>query len=272
MDSSPEDWYKEAHSLAPQNLGKDDSAVPELPSSPQRSLPGDDSDTANPSYATDEVTAICTQDIPPMEQFNRNVGIVPDGNPLNPLPFKSPAQKLKLPASRTASSDDHLPGQASDPTRTFRTGTWNHGLFSCSETGICCIGIFCPCITYGMTQHRLSQRAEKKDPNDMLGHSKLNGSCLAFAFLFCGCNVLLAAIQHARVRQTYNITNRDGTKGSIQTDFAHACCCCCCCTLSQDEKEVRQRESRARTVPMSSMRYVSPDGMSFAPPPLPQPP
>lgn len=48
------------------------------------------------------------------------------------------------------------------------------------------MGLLCPCILYGKTQHRLSLKSRKEDPTNMLGYETCNGSCTAMALL-CGC-------------------------------------------------------------------------------------
>ena len=174
----------------------------------------------------------------------------PDENPLSSHSLASP----KLSGN---GFDIHQPGQACHASQEIRGGTWKYGLTDCGEMGTCCTGMFCPCVLYGRTQYRLSQKSEGKDPTNMLGQPSLNGSCFAFAIL-CGCNLLLAAIQHTRVRKAYGIT------GGVGTDFVRACCCCCC-TLAQDEKEAKYRETRARDLSNMTLQYSSPPAMNFAP-------
>jgi Cys-rich protein (TIGR01571 family) len=191
--------------------------------------------------------------------------IAPDENPLTPMFLKSnSASSNDQPGAwptPDAAHDDHLPGQCRHANQEIRGGTWKHGLCDCSEIGICCTGAWCPCIIYGRTQYRLSRRSERKDPTDLLGYSTFNGSCAAFAIL-CGCNLVLAAIQHSRVRKSY------GIPGGVGTDFVRAAGCCCC-TLSQDEKEIKSRESHSRRPSVSNlpMQYASPPIMQFAPMP-----
>jgi Cys-rich protein (TIGR01571 family) len=119
--------------------------------------------------------------------------------------------------------------------------------------------IFCPCIIYGKTQYRLTQRADKKDPTNMLGYTAVNGSCAAFALL-CGINGILAAIQHTRIRKAYSM---DSQAGNVISDCLKGCCCCCC-TVAQDEKEVKRREGAAKGI---EVQYRAPGGMVFAAPP-----
>lgn len=78
--------------------------------------------------------------------------------------------------------DNHMPGQVSHPNATIDP-EWKHGL--CTPDALCCMGLLCPCIVYGKTQYRLSRKAQKQDPTDLLGYESCNGSCGLFA-LACG--------------------------------------------------------------------------------------
>lgn len=142
-------------------------------------------------------------------------------------------------------------------TQSPRGGTWHHSLGSCAEPTTCLASLFCPCIVYGRTQHRLALKSQKRDPTNMLGYSAVNGSCLAWSVL-CGVNMLLTAVQHTRVRRAYEM---DGTAGNVAGDCVQSVCCCCC-VLAQDEKEVKVREGKAGR----RESYRSPEGMRFAPP------
>jgi Cys-rich protein (TIGR01571 family) len=186
------------------------------------------------------------------------VNLVPDENPLGPRYPRSLNHTQNVTTLSDSTIGDHLPGQAVHANQQMKGGTWKYGLCDFGEIGVCCTGIWCPCIIYGKTQHRLSQRSERKDPSNMLGFSIFNGSCAAFAVL-CGCNLILAAIQHSRVRQAYDIP------GGVGSDFMRGCYCCCC-TLSQDEKEIKSRETQARMPSAPTMQYASPEGMNFAAP------
>ena len=79
---------------------------------------------------------------------------------------------------------NHQPGQSIHPNMELNNGQWRHGLCGC-ETSICALGICCPCVLYGKTEYRLSQRAAKKDPTDLLGYSACNGACGLMA-VSCG--------------------------------------------------------------------------------------
>ncbi|KAL4887328.1 PLAC8 family-domain-containing protein [Aspergillus karnatakaensis] len=194
--------------------------------------------------------------------------IAPDANPLHSptLPYFPPP--IRSPAPQAPSSNDltsyHRPGQISHPNQEVQGGGWSHSLCDCSSSiGICCFGLLCPCILYGRTQHRLSMRSRKEDPTNMLGYETCNGSCTAMALL-CGCQWLMATVQHTRTRKAY------GIRGSIATDCVRATCCTCC-TLIQDEKEIRKREEeRAKAARAAGAAlvspYLAPVPMSYGPP------
>lgn len=198
------------------------------------------------------------------------LSIEPDANPL-----QSPKTSYLPPPATPAlkSSQDHPvgdlsafhnPGQIMHPNQEVRGGTWTHGLCECSNIGTCCLGAICPCILYGKTQHRLKMKSRKEDPTNMLGYETCNGSCTAMS-LFCGCQWLLATIQHTRTRKAY------GIEGDVCSDCVRATCCTCC-TLIQDEKEIQKREerrgraARERGATLLSP-YTAPGPMSYGPPP-----
>ncbi|KAL9076902.1 MAG: hypothetical protein Q9161_000535 [Pseudevernia consocians] len=154
-------------------------------------------------------------------------------------------------------SENHRPGQVSHPNAAIDP-RWKTGL--CEPDTVCCMGIICPCMVYGKTMYRLSRRAQKQDPTDMLGYERCNGSC-SLMFFGCGFQSLLAAIQRARVRKLYHL------EGSFGADCLKACCCCCC-VIMQDEREVRDREELIRRhAGPATAAYVAPEGMIYAPPP-----
>ncbi|KAL6237267.1 hypothetical protein BDW75DRAFT_228910 [Aspergillus navahoensis] len=201
------------------------------------------------------------------EPGRRDLFVAPDANPLQSptIPYFPPP--TRAPTAPTPAATDfagyHQPGQISHPNQLIKGGGWSHSLCDCSGIGTCLLGIVCPCILYGRTQHRLSMRSRKEDPTNMLGYETCNGSCTAMALL-CGCQWLLATIQHTRTRKAYAI------QGSIASDCVRATCCTCC-TLIQDEKEIRKREeeranaSRAAGSALVSP-YLAPMPMSYGPP------
>ncbi|KAJ5832505.1 hypothetical protein N7474_000816 [Penicillium riverlandense] len=196
------------------------------------------------------------------------VTIAPDANPLQSpkLPYFPPpaaAGTLHAPPIEDLGSF-HQPGQILHPNQEVLGGSWSHGLCDCSNIGTCCLGLVCPCIIYGKTQHRLSKKSRKEDPTNMLGYESCNGSCTGMALL-CGCQWLMATIQHTRTRKAY------GIHGNIASDCLRATCCTCC-TLIQDEKEFQKREEHrsraAREMGATLMSpYTAPGPMTYPPPP-----
>ena len=75
-------------------------------------------------------------------------------------------------------ASNHRPGQVSHPNASVNR-QWKHGL--CEPDPLCCMGLFCPCMLYGRTMYRLSRKAQKQDPTDMLGYESCNGGCGLFA-------------------------------------------------------------------------------------------
>ncbi|KAJ5997770.1 hypothetical protein N7522_009430 [Penicillium canescens] len=193
--------------------------------------------------------------------------VVPDANPLQSpkLPsFPPPTRAATTHAPVEDLSDYHQPGQIMHPNQEVRGGGWSNELCEFSNFGICCLGLICPCILYGRTQHRLTMKSRKEDPTNMLAYETCNGSCTGMGLL-CGCQWLLATIQHTRTRKAY------GIQGDIASDCVRATCCTCC-TLIQDEKEILKREghraraARERGATLMSP-YTAPGPMTYGPSP-----
>ena len=114
--------------------------------------------------------------VPQEEQKTRATIVNPDVNGTslvyNPL----------SPAGPNATYGDHRPGQVSHPNAAVQP-EWKHGF--CELDALCCIGIVCPCMVYGKTQYRLSRKAQRQDPTDLLGYSACNGACGLMA-VACG--------------------------------------------------------------------------------------
>ncbi|QKX58320.1 uncharacterized protein TRUGW13939_05442 [Talaromyces rugulosus] len=188
--------------------------------------------------------------------------IVPDINPLQsplspsfPPTAKHHPQHMQSNNSNNNNNDEsyttHLPGQIAHPNQMTTGGGWSTGLCECSDIGTCCLGLTCPCILYGRTQYRLLRKSRGEDPTNMLGYETCNGSCTAMA-LFCGCQWILATIQHTRTRRAYRI------EGDICSDCARATCCPCC-TCIRNEREIRLREdARAQSAQLNGANFVSP--------------
>lgn len=204
---------------------------------------------------------------PALPETEPTAPIVPDSNPLTPTTPKRANRMSTNMAIVPPSTDPSQfpPGSFTPSPQSIRGGSWQHGFCSCADPTICLTGLFCPCIVYGKTQYRLTQRAEKKDPTNLLGYTAVNGSCVAFAVL-CGINGILAAIQHTRVRKAFAMSS---DAGNVAGDCIKGVCCCCC-VVAQDEKEVKFREEQARKPSASATRmegYVAPITMTFNPPP-----
>lgn len=155
----------------------------------------------------------------------------------------------------------HQPGQIAHPNMESESShQWQNSLCACSpEPSTCLTGLFCPCILYGRTSYRLSQKSAKNDPTDMLGHSSTNGHCIVMG-LSCGLWWLFPMLQRTRIRRAYKI------KGSFGSDLVRGCCCCCCVTV-QNEREVKGREEASRrwAGPASTDVYTRNDGMVYRP-------
>lgn len=176
-------------------------------------------------------------------------------------------------AGPNVAHETHRPGQVSHPNGAVEP-KWKHGL--CEIDTLCCTGIFCPCIVYGKTQYRLSRKAQKQEPTDLLGYDSCNSSCGIMA-VACGlqcvyqCEIgskrsltvagVLAALQRNRIRRLYKLN------GDLGSDCVKAICCCCC-VIMQDEREVCDREELIRRhAGPATGAYVAPGPMTFAPPP-----
>ncbi|KAH8705302.1 PLAC8 family-domain-containing protein [Talaromyces proteolyticus] len=178
--------------------------------------------------------------------------ITPDMNPLqSPLsPSFHTTRQDAQPSNESYST--HLPGQIAHPSQMSKGGGWSTGLCECSsDIGTCCLGFTCPCILYGRTQYRLLRKSRGEDPTNLLGYESCNGSCTAIALL-CGCQWILATIQHTRTRRAYEI------EGSICSDCVRATCCPCC-TCIRNEREIKKREeSRAYSAQVHGSNFVVP--------------
>ncbi|KAJ9656488.1 hypothetical protein H2198_004947 [Neophaeococcomyces mojaviensis] len=203
---------------------------------------------------------------PQQSQQSKPVHIGPDENPLSPMSPRSVTfpttttnihivPSVPLPAATMAFPQSTSYAQQ----QPARGGTWHHSLYSCADPTTCLSSLFCPCLVYGRTQHRLNLKSGGKDPTNMLGYSSVNASCIAWAVL-PGVNALLTAIQHRRVRKAYDMEG----KGDFVGDCVRGVCCCCC-MLAQDEKEMKHRDVPIAKK-MEGEGYQRTEGMRFAPP------
>jgi len=139
----------------------------------------------------------------------------------------------------------HQPGQIAHPNMdSLKSPEWKHSLCSCSgDVSTCLSGLICPCVTYGQTSYRLSQKSAKKDPTDMLGYTAANGHCMLMSFA-CGLWCLFPMLQRTRIRHMYKL------EGGMGSDCVKGTMCCCCVAV-QNEREVKSRE-------VSSQRWAGP--------------
>ena len=142
---------------------------------------------------------------PQQQQVQQPVAVKEPQSP-GPIPIKKqehPAQRATIPVNNTfeppptsaierketynpdslagpngAPLENHRPGQVSHPNASVNPH-WKHGL--CEPDTLCCLGVVCPCMVYGKTMYRLSRKAQKQDPTDVLGYESCNGSCGLFA-------------------------------------------------------------------------------------------
>jgi Cys-rich protein (TIGR01571 family) len=155
----------------------------------------------------------------------------------------------------------HQPGQIAHPNMALeKDHEWKTSLCSCApDPSTCLTGLFCPCILYGRTSYRLSQKSAKKDPTDMLAHSSTNGHCMVMG-LSCGLWWLFPMLQRTRIRRAYKLG------GNFGSDLLKGCCCCCCVAV-QNEREVKSREEASRrwAGPACPDVYTRSGGMVYKP-------
>ncbi|KAK7192389.1 PLAC8 family protein [Paraphaeosphaeria sporulosa] len=153
----------------------------------------------------------------------------------------------------------HQPGQVAHPNMDLSPSGAKHAWTSslCTPSSDCLTGLFCPCILYGRTAHRLSQKSAKQDPTDLLGYSATNGHCLLMA-VSCGLWWVYPMVQRARVRHVYKL------EGDVGGDCVRSVCCCCCVAV-QNEREVRGREEAKRQHAGPAAGYKSVGQMAYVP-------
>lgn len=153
----------------------------------------------------------------------------------------------------------HQPGQVAHPNMdlspTGEKHPWSSSL--CSLSSDCFTGLFCPCLLYGRTSYRLSQKSAKQDPTDLLSYSATNVHCMMMT-LSCGFWWVYPLVQRTRVRHVYKL------EGDIAGDCLRSVCCCCC-TAVQNEREVKSREEVKRQLAGPAQGYKSVGQMKYAP-------
>ena len=116
-------------------------------------------------------------------EFQPPSSAIPVNNTFEPPPSSAIERREtynpdSLAGPNGAPVENHRPGQVSHPNASTDPH-WKHGL--CEPDTLCCMGVLCPCMVYGKTMYRLSRKASKQDPTDMLGYESCNGSCGLFA-------------------------------------------------------------------------------------------
>ncbi|KAF9736453.1 PLAC8 family protein [Paraphaeosphaeria minitans] len=151
----------------------------------------------------------------------------------------------------------HQPGQIAHPNMDLSPSgakrAWSSSL--CTPSSDSLTGLFCPCILYGRTAHRLSQKSAKHDPTDLLGYSATNAHCVLMA-ASCGLWWVYPTVQRARVRHVYKL------EGDMAGDCVRGVCCCCCVAV-QNEREVRAREEAKRQRAGPAAGYQSVGQMAY---------
>ncbi|KAF1815060.1 PLAC8-domain-containing protein [Eremomyces bilateralis CBS 781.70] len=188
----------------------------------------------------------------------------PTNPPTIPIPIPHPLfspDSLPHPTNTPLHQPGQIPHPNLDPSASGGKQRWRHGLCECggADVGTCVTGLLCPCVLYGKTTYRLERRGRREDPTEMLGWRWLNGRC-GMMGVACGLWCLFPLFNRTRIRHLYNL------EGSFGGDLVDACCCCCCVTV-QSEREIRDREEKARRWEGPGQGYVPPDPMVYAPPP-----
>ncbi|KAK6333806.1 hypothetical protein TWF730_003989 [Orbilia blumenaviensis] len=128
---------------------------------------------------------------------------------------------------------------------------WIYGMCGCFEDADkCCIGLCCPCITYGEIAHRMRGK-RTADYNRCC-----NGPCWGFfSLMFCGASWVMGMMQRGEARRKYNM---EGTGcGDCMRHFF-----CECCTLIQEHREIETRNQLL--VPANSFGYQPVAAMSYS--------
>ena len=143
------------------------------------------------------------------EQERRRLGtprLHPDAEPHTPLVYSPDSL-----AGPNVAHETHRPGQVSHPNAVVEP-EWKHGL--CEVDTLCCTGIFCPCVVYGKTQYRLSRKAQRQEPTDLLGYDSCNPSC---GILAVACGLQCVYLGHIDQKQSLTVSRdscRIATKSS----------------------------------------------------------
>ncbi|KAF7318524.1 HD domain-containing protein [Mycena chlorophos] len=82
---------------------------------------------------------------------------------------------------------------------------WSHSFFGCcSDCGLLCYTLWCPCIMHGKNRQRLRSLQESNSPD--LDPSSVSGSCIAWAILApLGLGCIPQCFNRGEVRARYGI-------------------------------------------------------------------
>ncbi|KAF2396869.1 hypothetical protein EJ06DRAFT_533593 [Trichodelitschia bisporula] len=201
----------------------------------------------SPSFPSPQLTSRASYQPQPLTQphatlpLHQRASLQPEPRKKSPQPDAAPFSPTSfVPSSPTPLP--HAPGQIAHPNMRLSSERqpWSHGLGSCPDASTCLTGAFCPCILDARTAYRLDAKARHRDATDMLGHSDVNGRCVAGVVGgLCGLYWILPLMVRLSVRRVY------GIEGGVGGDLVRACCCCWCVVV-QSETEVREREERLR--------------------------
>ncbi|RVD80417.1 uncharacterized protein DFL_008314 [Arthrobotrys flagrans] len=127
---------------------------------------------------------------------------------------------------------------------------WIYGTCGCfGDCDKCCIGFFCPCVTYGEIHHRMRNKSVS-DYNRCC-----NGPCWGFCgLMICGAQWIMGMMQRGEARSKYNMKG-SGCGDCIRHFF------CQCCSLIQENREVETRKQLL--VPANVLGYQPAVAMNY---------
>lgn len=102
---------------------------------------------------------------------------------------------------------------------------WTFGLFDCfSPMSTCCLGCWCPCVTFGRTYDRDHGKGET---------SGVNGMCCVFYLAAAlGFHSCFQCVMRSQQREQY------GIEGNMFNDYCAACWCSCCQVIQSDKESM----------------------------------
>ncbi|KAL9072261.1 MAG: hypothetical protein Q9157_005171, partial [Trypethelium eluteriae] len=193
-----------ADTTTPQNTQIPSSNVPSISIAPQspRPIPAKPSSPTKPSSPGGlSIDTSTTSHAPAGGLYTPHA----THTPALTSPFAPPFSPNAASGPNGLTAAAHQPGQISHPNMSSSSSTnWTHALLSVPSSATCCLGLFCPCVLYGRTSHRLALKSAKQDPTNMLGYSAVNGHCVLWA-LACGLQCVPTVLQRLRIRHAYKI-------------------------------------------------------------------